>query len=59
MVGEFDTTKNNINDITEDITKINDISSVNARNVEEIASAAEHLNSMTDKLNTKLATFTT
>jgi len=39
--------------------EINELSSQNARNVEEIAAAAEHLNSMTDNLNTQLETFKT
>jgi methyl-accepting chemotaxis protein len=42
-----------------DITQINELSSNNARNVEEISAAAEHLNVMTDKLNMKLTTFKT
>lgn len=41
------------------IDKINNISSTNARSVEEIASAAEHLNSLTNELNSKLDTFHT
>jgi len=41
------------------ITQINDISSQNARSVEEIASAAEHLSRMTETLNLKLSEFRT
>ena len=59
MVIEFDLTTKHIKKITNDISQINDISAKNARNVEEIAAAAEHLNSMTDKLNVKLAIFKT
>ena len=43
--------------ITEDISKINEISSINVRSVEEIASAAEHLNKMTENLNIELGKF--
>ena len=41
------------------VDKINDISSQNARSVEEIASAAEHLSRMTETLNLKLSEFRT
>ena len=41
------------------VGKINDISSQNARSVEEIASAAEHLSRMTETLNLKLSEFRT
>ncbi len=42
-----------------DVSKINEISTQNARSVEEIASAAEHLNKMTETLNNKLSEFRT
>ena len=41
------------------VNQINDISSQNARSVEEIASAAEHLSRMTETLNLKLSEFRT
>ena len=41
------------------VDKINDISSQNARSVEEIASAAEHLSRMTETLNLKLSEYRT
>lgn len=41
------------------VGKINEISSQNARSVEEIASAAEHLSRMTETLNLKLSEFRT
>ena len=41
------------------VTQINDISAQNARSVEEIASAAEHLSRMTETLNLKLSEFRT
>ena len=43
----------------DDVSRINDISSQNARSVEEIASAAEHLSRMTETLNLKLSEFRT
>ena len=58
-VEEFENTGNNIKTIVSKIEEINEISSTNARSVEEIAAAAEHLNAMTDTLNTKLETFRT
>ena len=58
-VSDYKNTGNNIKSIVDDISKINEISSENARNVEEIAAAADHLNSMTDDLHAKLETFRT
>lgn len=52
-------TGNDITRMIRDISQINDISSHNARSVEEIASAAEHLNKMTEMLNLKLSEFRT
>ncbi|MCW8928607.1 MAG: methyl-accepting chemotaxis protein [Gammaproteobacteria bacterium] len=58
-VDDFENTGNNIESIVSRVTEINSISSTNARSVEEIASAAEHLNSMTENLNAQLETFRT
>ena len=58
-VTDFEKTGNDVESIVTQITEINDISLVNARNVEEIAAAADHLNSMTDELHAKLETFNT
>ncbi len=58
-VSDFEKTGKNVEHIVSQVTQINEISSRNARNVEEIAAAAEHLNSMTDELHTKLETFRT
>ena len=58
-VSDFENTGESIESIVSQISEINSISSENARNVEEIASAAEHLNSMTDDLHAKLETFRT
>lgn len=52
-------TGQDIESMIQDVNKINDISSQNARSVEEIASAAEHLNRMTETLNLKLSEFRT
>ena len=48
-----------IESMIDDVSRINDISSQNARSVEEIASAAEHLSRMTETLNLKLSEFRT
>ena len=48
-----------IESMIKDVNQINDISSQNARSVEEIASAAEHLSRMTETLNLKLSEFRT
>ncbi len=58
-VTNFEKTGENIESITTKVDEVNTLSSTNARSVEEIAAAAEHLNSMTDNLNNKLATFRT
>ena len=58
-VKDFEKTGENVEVIVKKVEDINEISSVNARNVEEIASAAEHLNTLTDELNGKLETFRT
>uniref|UniRef100_UPI00046A9723 methyl-accepting chemotaxis protein n=1 Tax=Sulfurospirillum arcachonense TaxID=57666 RepID=UPI00046A9723 len=52
-------TGEDIENIISGVTEINDISTHHARNVEEIASAAEHLNKMTESLNNKLSEFRT
>jgi len=54
----IDATKNS-EEISELIEKVSDLSSSNARSVEEIATAAEHLYNVTDELNDKLSKFKT
>jgi len=58
-VQDFEYTGEQINSIVNGVKEINRISSENARSVKEIASAAEHLNSMTDNLSFKLEQFKT
>lgn len=58
-VTDFEKTGKNVDSIVSQIIQINNISSQNARSVEEIAEAANHLNSMTDELHKKLETFRT
>ncbi|MDA3909623.1 MAG: methyl-accepting chemotaxis protein [Sulfurimonas sp.] len=45
--------------IIDGVSKVNDLTAQNARSVEEIASAAEHMNNMTETLNHKLSEFKT
>ena len=45
--------------ITRIVSEINDITGQNARSVEEIAAAAQHLYKMADNLNEKLSQFKT
>lgn len=52
-------TGNDIQFMIGNVGKINELSSQNARSVEEIASAAEHLSRMTEQLNLKLSEFRT
>ena len=56
-IADYINTADKIGAITQEIDKINDISSVNARSVEEIAGASEHLNKMTENLNNELRKF--
>ena len=58
-VTDFEKTGNSISIIVSKVSEVNSISSQNARSVEEIASAAEHLNNMTENLNAQLETFKT
>ena len=58
-VTDFEETGKRVGEIAAKVSSINEISSTNARNVEEIAAAAEHLNSMTEELNSKLEIFRT
>lgn len=58
-VNDFEHTGKNVDSIVNSVTQINEISAQNARNVEEIAAAAEHLNAMTDELHNKLERFHT
>ncbi|PAF52423.1 methyl-accepting chemotaxis protein [Helicobacter sp. 13S00477-4] len=58
-VDNYIDTGKSIEDIIQGVSGINDISTENARSVEEIASVAEHLNKMTEILNNKLAEFKT
>jgi methyl-accepting chemotaxis protein len=50
-------TGSEIKNIVDEINEINHITSSNARDIEEIASAAEHLHSVTQKLNDQLHYF--
>jgi methyl-accepting chemotaxis protein len=54
---DFQSTGKNVEIIVSKIEGINELSSTNARSVEEIAAAAEHLNGLTNELNSKLETF--
>ena len=58
-VKDFEETGENINSIVRSVGEINSISTENARSVEEIASAANHLNTMTENLTNTLEQFKT
>lgn len=58
-VNDFENTASSIVSISARVSEINSISTKNARSVEEIASASEHLNSMTTALTDKLEQFKT
>ncbi|MDA7848153.1 methyl-accepting chemotaxis protein [Sulfurospirillum sp.] len=59
MMDDYVATGKNIDQIVTKIIHINEFSGENARSVEEIASASEHLNDMTEKLNMTLNQFKT
>jgi methyl-accepting chemotaxis protein len=58
-VADFIKTGKSIEEIVVQVQEINSISSKNARSVEEISSAAEHLGELTESLNMKLEEFRT
>lgn len=58
-VEDYVETGQNIDKIISSIWQIDELSTQNSRSVEEIASAAEHLNKMTETLNDKLGAFKT
>ncbi len=58
-VEDFEKTGKDVEMVVKKVEEINTISSSSARSVEEIASAAEHLNKMTEELNSKLELFKT
>ena len=58
-VEDYIKTGDNIGQIIQSMSNINGIASQNAKSVEEIANAAEHLNKMTEALNNKLSEFRT
>ncbi|MDQ7044529.1 MAG: methyl-accepting chemotaxis protein [Sulfurimonas sp.] len=53
-VKDFEKTGENVDLIVQKVQEINTLSGTNARSVEEIAVAAEHLNTLTDELSTRL-----
>ena len=53
-VKDFENTGTDIEGIVTQVEEINNISSTNARSVEEIAAAAEHLNALTEELHMEL-----
>jgi len=56
-IDNFEKTSNSVKKIVEKIKKINEISSNNARSVEEIASASEYLNNLAQEVSKELEIF--
>ncbi|MBE7358001.1 methyl-accepting chemotaxis protein [Campylobacter sp. RM11302] len=56
-VKEYKEVSNNIKNIINKVKEVDSITSANARSVEEIASASEHLSNMTSKLDNELGKF--
>ena len=59
MVQGYMSNTKSIQSMIDDIESINDLSSSNARSVEEIASASDYLSNMTAKLNSMLSQYKT
>lgn len=59
IIDDFNATGVKVSGLVKEIQTISSISSENARSVEEIASASEHLNRMTEDLQNKLQEFRT
>lgn len=59
IIKDYIDTGKNIDRIAEKVEEINELSSKNSRSVEEIISAADHLNMMTERLNNILEKFKT
>jgi methyl-accepting chemotaxis protein len=55
----FENAGENLRKISEEVQKINSVSATNSRSVKEIVAAAEHLNTLTNDLNSKLEVFKT
>ncbi len=56
-VADFEETGRHVDAIASEINDINTIVTSNAKSVEEIATASEHLNALTEKLNYKMQQF--
>ena len=56
-VSDFEETGRLVDMITTEINDANDIVASNARSVEEIAAASEHLNTMTEQLTRRMEQF--
>lgn len=56
-VSDYVKTGENVTEILNNTNNINAISSQNAKSIEEIAAAAEHLSKMTETLNNSLDKF--
>lgn len=58
-VSDFENTGSDIDEIVSQVNEINLVSTQNAKSTQEIAAAAEHVNSMTEGLHTHLEVFKT
>jgi methyl-accepting chemotaxis protein len=56
-VDDYVQTSQKINDIVDEIENVNQLTSQNARSIEEMSSATDQLNSMSEKLNNELMKF--
>jgi methyl-accepting chemotaxis protein len=58
-INDYITTATSLSDIVKELGSVDSLSSANTRSIEELASASEHLNKLTDELNRELTKYNT
>jgi len=59
FVNDFEKSSKDVDIIATNVNKVNNLSSANGKSVEDIATASQHLNRLTNELNDKLSLFHT
>ncbi len=58
-INDYIKTADSLSGIVKELGNVDSLSSANARSIEELASASEHLNKQTDELNKELTKYNT
>lgn len=58
-IDDYISTADSLSDIVKELGSVDNLSSANTRSIEELASASEHLNNLTDELNKELSKYNT